>query len=188
MQKTIGKFKGSLGGRLTLSQSKSNVISLRDTDNDPNTPPVQVTEDRESKSFNKSFRTSISSNFRTAPNFDFGYNVTINDYTQGSNINTFTTHSPYLNLDILFFKNFTFASRYTYNNYKDEVKTINNYSFLDLDLTYQKKNSKWEYTLEMTNALNTTAINRDNSNAIFNSTSTYVIQPRYTVFSIKYNL
>ena len=188
LQKTIGKFKGTIGGRLSLSRSISSIASFRDTDNDPNTPTVEVRTDRESKSYTKSLRTGISSNFRSAPNFDVGYNVTINDYNQGGNISKFTTHSPYLNLDILFLKNFTFTSRYTYNNYKDEVKTINNYSFLDLDLTYQKKDSKWEYSLEMTNAFNTTSINRDNTNAIFTSTSSYIIQPRYTVFSIKYNL
>jgi len=85
-------------------------------------------------------------------------------------------------------KNFTFTSRYTYNNYKNESRTLNNYSFLDLDLTYQKKESKWEYSLKMTNAFDTIFINNDNSNAIFNSTSSYAIQPRFTVFSIKYNL
>ena len=188
LQKTIGKFKGTIGGRVSLSKSTSTIASFRDTDNNPNTPPVRVEEERDSKSFTKSFNTGISTNFRTAPNFDFGYNVTVNDYNQGGNVNVFYTHSPYLNLDILFLKNFTFTSRYTYNNYKNETRTLNNYSFLDLDLTYQKKDSKWEYSLEMTNALNTLSINRDNSNAIFNSTSTYVIQPRFTVFSIKYNL
>lgn len=188
LQKTIGKFKGSIGGRLSVSKSISSIASLRDTDNDPNTPLVEVRTDRESRSFTKSLRTGISSNFRTAPNFDFGYNVTINDYNQGGNISKFTTHSPYLNLDVLFLKNFTFTSRYTYNNYKNETQTLNNYSFLDVNLTYQKKNSKWEYSLEMTNALDTASINRDNTNAIYTSTSSYVIQPRISVFSIKYNL
>ena len=188
LQKTIGKFKGTVGGRISLSKSISSIASLRDTDNDPNTPPVEVRTDQESRSYTKTFKTGISSNFRTAPNFDFGYNVTINDYNQGGNISKFTTHSPYLNLDVLFLKNFTFTSRYTYNNYKNETQTLNNYSFLDVNLTYQKKNSKWEYSVEMTNALDTASINRDNTNAIYTSTSTYVIQPRFTVFSIKYNL
>jgi len=188
LQKTIGKFKGTIRGSLSLSKSISSIASLRDTDNDPNTSPVEVRTDRESRSYTRSLRTGISSNFRSAPNFDFGYNVTINDYDQGGNISKFTTHSPYLNLDILFLKNFTFTSRYTYNNYKNETQTLNNYSFLDLDVTYQKKNSKWEYSLEMTNALDTTSINRDATNSIYTSTSSYIIQPRYTVFSIKYNL
>jgi len=188
LQKTIGKFKGTIGGRLSLSKSISSIASFRDTDNNPNTPPVEVRTDRESRSYTKSLRTGISSNFRTAPNFDFGYNVTVNDYNQGGITSKFTTHSPYLNLDVLFLKNFTFTSRYTYNNYKNETQTLNNYSFLDVDLTYQKKNSKWEYSLEMTNALDTASINRDNTNAIYTSTSSYVIQPRFTVFSVKYNL
>ena len=188
LQKTIGKFKGTIRGSLSLSKSISSIASLRDTDNDPNTSPVEIRTDLESRSYTRSIRTGISSNFRSAPNFDFGYNVTINDYNQGGNISKFTTHSPYLNLDILFLKNFTFTSRYTYNNYKNETQTLNNYSFLDLDVTYQKKNSKWEYSLEMTNALDTTSINRDTTNSIYTSTSSYIIQPRYTVFSIKYNL
>jgi len=188
MQKTIGKIKGTLGATVSLSRSTSTIASLRDTDNNSNTPPIRVEEERDSKSFSQTYKVGISSNFRTAPNFDLGYNAIINDYNQGGNINKFYTHSPYLNLDILFLKNFTFTSRYTYNNYKNETRTLNNYSFLDLNLIYQKKDSKLEYSLEMTNAFNTTSINSDNSNAIFNSTSTYVIQPRFIVFSVKYNL
>lgn len=189
VQKTVGKFKGTLGGNLSFAKSTNSIRSLQDLDNNPSTPRTLVVEDRESSSFTQSYRSNISSNFRTAPNFELGYNVSINKYDQGNGIvNKYITHSPFLNLDILFLKNFTFTSRYTYNNYKDDVKTINNYSFLDLDLTYQKEDSKWEYTIEVTNALNTTSINRDNSNAIFYSTSSYVIQPRYAVFSIKYNL
>jgi hypothetical protein len=188
LQKTVGKFKGTVGARVSLSKSTSSIVTFKDTDNNPLTPAVRVTEDRDSKSFTQSFNTGISTNFRTIPNFDFGYNITINEYNQGGNSNKFYTHSPYLNLDALFLKHFTFTSRYTYNNYKNETKTLNNYSFLDLDLTYQKKDSKWEYSLEITNALNTISINSDDSNAIFNSTSTYVIQPRFTMFSIKYNL
>ncbi len=188
LQKTIGKLKGTVGANVSLAKSTSTIASLRDTDNDPNTPPVRVESERDSKSFSQTYNIGISSNFRTAPNFDFGYNVTISDYDQGGNISKFYTHSPFLNLDVLFLKNFTFTSRYTYNNYKNETQTLNNYSFLDLDLTYQKKDSKWEYSLEMTNAFNTTSINRDSTNAIFNSTSTYVIQPRFAVFTVKYNL
>ena len=189
LQKTIGKIKGTIGGNVSFSKSTNSLQRFQDTDNNPTTPPVLVSENLESKSFTQMFRTRISSNFRTAPNFELGYNVSINRYDQGNGtVNKYVTHSPFLNLDILFLKDFTFTSKYTYNNYKDDVRTINEYSFLDLDLTYQKKDSKWEYRLEMTNALNTTSINRDNSNVIFNSTSVYVIQPRYTVFSIKYDL
>ena len=188
LQKTIGKFKGTLGGRVSLSKNTNSIGRSIDHDSNSATPNVVVYEDREFKSFSRSLRTRISSNFRYAPNFDFGYNISYSDYDQGAFTTKNVTHSPFFNLDILFLKNFTFTSRYTYNKVKNNSVLINDYSFLDLDLTYQKKDSKWEYSLEMTNALDTKALNSNSGNTIFTSTSTYVIQPRYTVFSIKYNL
>jgi len=188
IQKTIGKFKGTLGGRVSLAKSTSRIVRLVDHDHNPTTPPVEVFEDRDFKSYSRSLKTRISSNFRSAPNFDFGYDVSYSDYDQGSFTTKNVTHSPFFNLDILFLKSFTFTSRYTYNKVKNNDVLINDYSFLDLDLTYQKKDSKWEYSLEMTNAFDTNALNRNSGNSIFTSTSTYVIQPRFAVFSVKYNL
>jgi hypothetical protein len=188
LQKTVGKFKGTLGGRATLSKSTNSIGRSIDHDNNLATPDIVVFEDRDFKSFSRSLNTRISSNFRSAPNFDFGYNISYSDFDQGNFTTKNVTHSPFFNLDILFLKNFTFTSRYTYNKVKNNNVLINEYSFLDLDLTYQKKNSKWEYSLDMTNALDTKALNSNSGNTIFTSTSTYVIQPRYAVFSIKYNL
>ena len=188
IQKTVGKIKGTLGGRVSLSKNTNSIGRFVDHDNNPTTPQIILYNDREFKSFSRSIRTRISSNFRYAPNFDFGYNISYSDFDQGSFTTKNVTHSPFLNLDILFLKNFTFTSRYTYNKVKNNNVLINDYSFLDLDLTYQKKNSKWEYSLEMTNALDTKALNTNSGNNIFTSTSIYVIQPRYTVLSIKYNL
>ena len=188
LQKTIGKFKGTLGGRVTLSKSTNSIGRSFDHDSNPATPNIVVYEDRDFKSFSRSLNTRISSNFRSAPNFDFGYNISYSDFDQGSFTTKNVTHSPFFNLDILFLKNFTFTSRYTYNKVKNNDILINEYSFLDLDLTYQKKNSKWEYSIDVTNALDTKALNSNSGNTIFTSTSTYVIQPRYAVFSIKYNL
>jgi len=101
---------------------------------------------------------------------------------------TFTTHSPFVNFDALFLKHFTFTSKYTYNNFKEEETTINNYSFLDADITYQKEESKWEYKIGVTNLLNTKALYQNASSILYSSTSAYVIQPRYAVFSMRYNL
>ena len=52
----------------------------------------------------------------------------------------------------------------------------------------KKKDSKWEYTLGITNILDTESLNQDNTNTLFTSTSEYFIQPRYVVLSIKYDL
>ncbi len=178
-QKSFRKFKLSLGG--SLSYSKSNNLFT--------TSQTQVTENRVSKSFSQSYRVKFSSNFRDVPNFDVGYNFSINNYNQGTVDNNYFTHSPYINFDANFLKNFTFNSKLTYNNYRTKDKTINNYSFWDASVAYQKKDSKWEYKIELTNILNTKSLNQDNTlENIYNSTSSYIVQPLYAIFSIKCNL
>lgn len=178
-EKSFRKFKVSVGGNLSYSRS-NNLF---------NNPVTSVRENRVSKNFTQSYRTRFSTNFRDAPNFDVGYNFSINKYDQGNTTNKFFTHSPYVNFDAYFLKGFVFNTKYTYNNYSNQEKTINNYSFWDAFLTYQAKDSQWEYKLGVTNILDTKSLNRDNSvENVFNSTSAYVIQPRYAVFSIKYNL
>lgn len=177
-QKSYRKFKYSIGGNVTYSKSNS-LITNRQTN---------VAENRLAKTFSQSYRTKFSTNFRDAPNVDIGYNVAINRSDIGGVVNKFTTHSPYINFDAFFLKEFVFTSRYTYNKVVNDGTTIDEYGFLRADITYQKKDSKWEYKLGVTNLLNTKALNQNSSNDIFVSNSTYVIQPRIAVFSVKYNL
>ena len=140
------------------------------------------------ESFTQSYRTRLSTNFRNAPNVEIGYNLTINEYDQGGGRTKFFTNSPFINVDAYILKSFTFRADYSYYNYRNEQQTLNDYSFFDASLAYQKKDSKWEYKLGVTNILNTESLNQDNLNTLFTSTSEYFIQPRYVVFSIKYDL
>lgn len=177
-QKSFRKYKVRLGGN--VSQSKSNsLITNRQTN---------VAENRLTKTFSQSYNSKISTNFREMPNFDVGYNVSINRSDIGGAINKFATHSPYINFDALFLKEFIFTSKYTYNKVVNGGKTIDEYGFLRADLTYQKKDSKWEYRLSATNLLNSTGLNQNSNNDIYVSNSTYVIQPRIAMFTVKYNL
>ena len=171
-ERRFGKIKTSLGGN--FSYSKFN----------------QVVNNEQSinESFTQSYRTRISTFFKTAPNIEFGYNLTINDYEQGGGRTKYYTHSPFINFDAYFLKAFIFIADYSYYNYSNEHETINNYNFLDASLTYQKKDSKWEYKFGVTNLLNTKSLNRDSTNNLYTSTSEYFIQPRYAMFSVKYNL
>ena len=76
-----------------------------------------------------------------------------------------------------------------YYHYRDAAKTADNeYAFLNANLSYQKKDSKWEYNIQVTNALNTDALNQDGFNDLFISSSAYMVQPRYVVFKLKYDL
>ena len=177
-QKSFRKFKVRLGGN--VSQSKSNsLITNRQTN---------VTSNRLTKTFSQSYNSKLSTNFRDMPNFDVGYNVSINRSDIGGAINKFATHSPYFNFDAMFLKEFIFTSKYTFNKVINEGRTIDEYGFLRADLTYQKKDSKWEYKLSATNLLDSAGLNQNSSNDILVSNSTYVIQPRIAMFTIKYNL
>ena len=65
---------------------------------------------------------------------------------------------------------------------------MNYFRFLDADISYNKDGSKWEYSVGITNLLNDTSTNRDSFNQFFTQTRSYIIQPRYILFKLKYDL
>jgi len=142
----------------------------------------------ESSSFNKSYRFNIATNFRTKPNIEIGYSYNKRDYNTGENNNFFYTDSPYARVDAYFAKGFVFNAKYTYNYYRNEQQTLNEYRFLEADLVYSKSGSQWEFGVGVTNLFDDRQINRDSFNQFFSSTRSYVIQPRYTVFKINYDI
>lgn len=172
VERTFGRIKASLRGNFSFSKFNQFINGQR----------------RVNESFTQQYRSRISTNFREAPNVHVGYNLTINDYMQGIGDTKFFTHSPFVNFDAYILKRFTFKSNYSFNDYRNNGNSLNTYSFLDASLGYQKKDSQWEYKLRATNLLNTTSLNTDTINNLFTSTSEYFIQPRYVVFSVKYNL
>ncbi|NIJ43743.1 hypothetical protein FHR24_000182 [Wenyingzhuangia heitensis] len=172
VEKTLWDIKGSLGAN--VSYSKFNQF-IQDQ--------VNVNE-----SLTQTYNTKFNTNFDKAPNFEVGYSVKINQYNQGTGDTTFYTHSPFINMDAYFWDGFLFTTDYTYSNYQNQDRTLNKYNFLDASLSYQKEDSKWEYKLSATNLLNNKSLNTDNINSSYTSTSEYFVQPRYVVFSVKYNL
>ena len=142
----------------------------------------------ESSSFNQSYRFNIATNFRTKPNIEIGYSFNKREYKTGENNNIFYTDSPYARVDAYFAKGFVFNAKYTYNYYRNEQQILNEYRFLEADLVYAKSGSQWEFGVGVTNLLDDRQINRDSFNQFYSSTRSYVIQPRYTVFKIKYDI
>lgn len=123
--------------------------------------------------------------FEEIPNIEVEYAVSINENPE----ETFYRSSPKVNLDYYFLNGFALTADYTLNNYYNKSKTINNqFDFLNASLAYQKKDSKWEYRLSATNLLNTKTRNSDFFNQFSIVTSQYWIQPRYVIFTLKYNL
>lgn len=172
-QRTFGKLKATVKGN--FNYSKTNII---------NEGIVQQNEN-----YTQSYNVGLSTNFRYAPNFDIGYRYTIQDNDQGATRSKFFTHAPSIKFDALIFKKLTFKTDYTFNDFRDEEQSINNYEFWNASLSYRKdKDSKWEYEVKATNLLDTRAQN-NTSNSVFSvSTTEYYIQPRFLTARIIYSL
>lgn len=137
------------------------------------------------ENFTQSYTLSLSTNYKELPNLQLGYNFMINDYSE----DVFYTNKPFAKLDYYFLNSFSFVADYEFYNYSNESNTVKNqYDFLSASIIYQKKNSKWEYKISGTNLLNTTSLNDDSFSQFITRTSQYRVQPRYIIFSLKYNL
>ena len=174
-------YKASLG--FSMIWSKFNNIRVLPNDINNAADDIDVFENTES--FTQNYTLKASTNYKELPNIEVGYNIAVNDY----NGTIFYTERPFLRLDYFFLDSFSFTSEYEfYHYYSSDNTTDNEYDFLTASLIYQKKNSKWEYKVSGTNLLNTTSLNDDNFNQRLISTSQYQVQPRYLIFSAKYNL
>lgn len=137
------------------------------------------------ESFTQSYSAKASTMFKELPNIEFGYSTTINDY----NHSKFLTNTPSVTLDYYFLNGFSFVTDYQFYHYFNSDKTIDtHYQFLNASLNYQKKDSKFEYKIAATNLLNTSSLNSNSFNQFTISSSQYIVQPRYIIFSLKYNL
>jgi hypothetical protein len=171
--RSFGKYKASVN--VNLNWSKFN--NLRQLGS------VEFRDQTES--FTQGYTAKLSTNYKSLPNLELGYNVTINDYQQ----TTFYTQRPSARLDYYFWDAFSLVSEYEFFHYNSNGDTIKNeYDFLSASLIYQKKDSAWEYKISATNLLNTTSLNDDSFTQFATRTSQYVVQPRYLIFTLKYNL
>ncbi len=137
------------------------------------------------ESFTQSYTVRASTNYKNLPNLEIGYNALVNQYS-GS---TYYTDKPFARLDYYFWNSFSFVSEYEFYHYYNSSKSVDNeYDFLSASLIYQKKDSKWEYKIAATNLLNTRYLNEDNFSQFSTRVSQYTVQPRYIIFSMKYNL
>lgn len=173
--RSFGQYKASVNAALNWSKFNNIRVSPLTNESIP-----EVTE-----SLTQSYTAKLSTNYKKFPNIEVGYNLAINDYQQ----NTFYTEKPSVKMDYFFLDSFSLVSEYEYFHYTNDDRTVDNeYDFLSASLIYQKKNSKWEYKVSATNLLNTTTLNDDSFSQFATRTSQYQVQPRYIIFSLKYNL
>lgn len=148
-------------------------------------PVSNITTENAIESFTQNYKVSFATVFDELPNIEVGYSMMINDYQD----ETFYNSSPFTKLDYYFLKGFSLTADYTFNNYSNASKTVDNkYDFLNAGIAYQKKDSKWEYRMTASNLLNTKSLNSDSFSQFYINTMQYRVQPRYLIFSIKYSL
>ncbi len=172
-QRTFGKIRGTLRANFNYSIFNQFIQNRRS----------------ENETFSQTYRAQIRTNFRTAPNLDLSYRYTIQDNNLGQNSTKFYTKSPTIELDALFLKSFTFRTDYSFNDFSDEIETINTFEFWNASLSYRKdEDSKFEYELRATNLLDTRSQNQSNAGNISVSATEYFIQPRYITFRVRFEL
>ncbi|GGG34620.1 TonB-dependent receptor [Dokdonia pacifica] len=173
--KTFKKMKWNVRGNVSWSDL-NNVING---------------QDRNTKNFTQNYQTSLETNFKEAPNFEVGYNYTSTRSDNGFTDRTFITNRPFANMEINFLKGFTFTADWSYFDYDDNDDSTdlsNTYQFLETNLYYQKPESKWEFRVQATNLLDVDVISNNSVNDILISNTEYFVQPRYVIFTVKYNL
>lgn len=165
-------------GGASLSWNKNNNIRV----NPDNSEFIQNTEN-----FIQNYDIGFSTNLKNLPNIELSYDFSISD----SQVQTFYVDNPSVTLEYFFLDAFSFTADYDFYHNRNKAKTIDTeYDFLTASLSYQKKDSKLEYKLSATNLLDTKSLNDNSFNALGGSTnfSSYYVQPRYVILSLKYNL
>lgn len=131
----------------------------------------------------------LTSTFFKVLEVDLGYAFTTNTYNSGALSNTFSTHSPKVEIDLDIYKGLKLNADYTYNSYLNQASGIrSDFEFLNAFLGYQGKKSPWEFRLSVWNMLNTQAIRRDSFSENLISTFSYLVQPRFGLLTVKYDL
>jgi len=172
-QRTFGKLRATVSGNFSYSKN-TNFFGLTPT---------------KYENYTQTYRAQFRTNFKTAPNVEVSYRYTIQDNDQGSTRSKFYTKAPSINFDALIWKVLTFKTEYTYNNFSDEFRTLNDYQFWDASLAYRKnQDSKWEFELKASNLLDTRSQTNSNTSSISTSVTDYYIQPRFLTARIIYSL
>ena len=171
--------------RVSVGWNKFNNIRVfPDSDTDPNNNPTKI---QTTESVSQNYTLGFSTNYKQLPNLGLSYSYSISDNFS----DTVYTDSPSLTLEYYFLEAFSFTSEYSFFHNYNKSKTIDSeYDFLSANIMYQKKDSKWEWKLSGTNLLETKSLDT-NSFSQLGGTSTfssYRVQPRYLILSLKYNL
>jgi hypothetical protein len=143
----------------------------------------------ENSQFSHTYDFRITSTFFKKLEVDVKYGWNQNFYQSATIKNTFNTHSPSIELDLDIWKGLKLNADYTYNAYfNQQANTKSEFEFLNAFLSYQGKSSPWEFRLTVWNILDTRSIRRDSFSENLISTYSYLVQPRYGLFTVKWDI
>lgn len=131
---------------------------------------------------------SLATNFKGAPNIELGYSYNVNRSKDEDRVLHYITERPFVGVDAAFLKGFIFVAEYSLFDYRLGSTSLNRYDDLTMSLVFNKKDSPWEFGIQANNLLGNTSINRDNFSSIIQTTTLYMIQPRFVYFTLKYFL
>jgi len=173
MDKRFNKFKFEAGGRWNAFSTN---LVLDET-------PTQ------NEQFSQTYDFKITSTFFKVLEVDLGYTYNINNYNSGELTNTFSTHSPKVEIDLDIYKGLKLNADYTYNSYLNQASGVRSeFEFFNVFLSYQGKSSPWEFRLSVWNILDTQSIRRDSFTENLISTYAYLVQPRYGLITVKWDI
>ncbi|MDI1324931.1 MAG: carboxypeptidase-like regulatory domain-containing protein [Algoriphagus sp.] len=173
MDKRYSRFKLSAGGRWNAFTTNL-VLDENPTRNEQ---------------FSQTYDFKITSTFFKVLEVDLSYAFTTNNYNSGAIENTFSTHSPKVEIDLDIYKGLKLKADYTYNSYLNQARGVrSDYEFLNSFLSYQGKKSPWEFRISVWNMLDTRSIRRDSFSENLISTYAYLVQPRYGLITVKFEL
>ena len=174
-QRSFGKIRGTVGTNFNLSKFNQFI-------QDTSRPSL-------SETFSQNYNASIRTLFKNAPNIEAGMKYSVSETNIGDLETKYFTESPYIEVDALILKSFTFRSNYSTTKFKDQNSIINDFEFFDAAISYRKdKESKWEFELRATNLLDTKSQSQSNVSNISVSTNEYFIQPRFVTIRLIYSL
>jgi hypothetical protein len=129
---------------------------------------------------------TLATNFKAAPNIQVGYSYNNNRSKDEDRVRYYITERPFVGVDAAILNGFIFLADYSFYDYRLGSTSLNKYDDLSASLLYNKKDSKWEFGLQAKNVLGNSSINRDNFSGISQTTTLYVIQPRFIYLTLKY--
>jgi hypothetical protein len=143
----------------------------------------------ENKQFSHTYDFRITTTFLKKLEVDLKYEWNQNLYQSANIKNTFNMHSPSIIIDFDIWKGLELNVDYAYNAYfNQQAGNRSEFEFLNAFLSYQGKSSPWEFRLTVWNILDTRSIRRDSFSENLISTYSYLVQPRYGLFTVKWDL